>query len=88
MAFYDGLLTRVYGGDSHQGDTLDSHTLIDVGLIQAGESVSLNEEFIAYITRGSGTINGRAVSDGDLVRDNKLEFSAEEDTHLIVIHCR
>jgi len=82
-----GLLTRVYGGDSHQDDTFDSHTFIDVGLIKSGAGITLNQSFLAYITCGSGTINGQAVTEGDLVRDQDLVFSAETDTQLILIHC-
>lgn len=80
-----GELTRVYGGGIDQEETFDSHTLIDVGIIPAGKNISLRGEFIAYITRGSGIINGQSVRDGHLVRDNGLEFSAENDTQIILI---
>ncbi len=82
----DGELMRVYGGDAGQDDTLNSHTLIDVGTILAGKSLSLNTPVLIYITRGSGTLNGRPVKAGDLVRDECLEFLAESNTQVIVIH--
>ena len=84
----EGELTRVYGGEAGQDETLDSHTLIDVGVISAGKSISLNSPVMAYITRGSGMLNGRTVKDGDLIRDNRLEFRANDDTQLIVIHTK
>ena len=84
----EGELTRVYGGEVGQEETFDSHTLIDVGLISAGKSISLNTPVMAYVTRGSGTLNGQPVKDGDLIRDDKLEFKASDDTQLIVIHER
>ena len=43
---------------------------------------------MAYVTRGSGTLNGQPVKDGDLIWDDKLEFKAKDDTQLIVIHER
>ena len=84
----EGELTRVYGGEAGQEETLDSHTLIDVGVISAGKSISLSTPVMAYITRGSGTLNGQLVKDGDLIRDDRLEFSAKDDTQLIIIHTR
>ncbi len=82
----DGELQRVYGGAANQDETLDSHTLIDVGVITAGNGISINTSMLTYVTRGSGILNGQHVQDGDLIRDDKLEFHAEQDTQLIVIH--
>jgi len=78
-------LTRVYGGSVSQDETFDSRTLIDVGLLSAGENVSVDGPFLAYVTRGSGHINGESVEDGDLIRGENLEFSAVEPTQLIVV---
>jgi len=82
----EGQLTRVYGGKVDQEETLDSHTLIDVGVIPAGKNISLSTPVMVYITRGSGIFNGHHVQDGDLIQDNDFEFSANNDTQLIVIH--
>ena len=79
-------LTRVYGGSIGQDETFDSHTLIDVGLLSAGEKVAVDGPFLAYVTRGSRHINGESVVDGDLIRGENLEFSAVEPTQLIVVH--
>ncbi|WP_428087974.1 pirin family protein [Candidatus Thioglobus sp.] len=82
----NGELMRIYGGEKNQDETLDSHTIIDVGIILAGDKLSLNTPFLAYITRGSGVLNGEPVKEGDLIRDNKLDFYANDDTQLIAIH--
>ncbi len=51
----EGEVTRVYGGSTDQNETLDSHTLIDVGLLAAGNTVTLDGPFLAYVTRGVRT---------------------------------
>ena len=83
-----GELTRVYGGEAGQETTLDSHTLIDVAIVSEGKSISLSAPVMAYITRGSGTLNEQAVKEGDLIRCDTLEFEAKDDTQLIIIHTR
>ena len=79
-------MTRVYGGSTDQDETLDSHTLIDVGLLDAGDNAKVDGPFLAYVTRGSGRINDVSVSDGDLIRGENLTFNAVEPTQLIVVH--
>ena len=78
-------VTRVYGGDDNQDETFSSHTTLDVGLINTKQTISLDGEFIAYVTRGDGIINGTKVSDGDLVRGNDLTFQAETDSQIIIV---
>lgn len=82
----EGELTRVYGGSTDQVETLDSHTLIDVGLLAAGNNVTINGPYLAYVTRGSGHINDQTVGDGDLIRGENLKFNTAEPTQLIVVH--
>ena len=81
-----GEVTRIYGGATGQNDTHDSHTLIDVGLLKSGQNETINSPFYAYLTRGSGFINGERVADGDLIRGENLLFDATEDTQIILIH--
>ncbi len=81
-----GNLTRVYGGSTDQEDTFDGRTLIDVGLPAAGENIAIDGPYLAYITRGSGHIDGETVGDGDLIRGENLEFKAVESAQLIVVH--
>ena len=82
----NGKITRVYGGQKNQEETFDSHTLIDVGIVLAGEHISLNVPVMIYIIRGKGILNTQSVKDGDLIYDDKLEFMAKENTQIIIIH--
>ncbi|MFZ0255197.1 MAG: pirin family protein [Gammaproteobacteria bacterium] len=83
-----GAMSRVYGGSTDQDATFDSHTLIDVGLLEAGQKASVSGPSLAYVMRGCGVVNGTAVSDGDLIRDEDLAFEATEEAHLILVHLR
>lgn len=78
-------ITRVYGGDSNQDKTFASKTTLDVGLVNAKQTISLDGEFIAYVTRGDGILNGEKVIDGDLVRGNDITFQAETDSQIIIV---
>ena len=80
-----GKINRVYGGDENQDKTFASQTTLDVGLVDAKQTISLDGEFIAYVTVGIGTLNGEKVSNGDLVRGNDLEFQAETNSQIILV---
>jgi hypothetical protein len=79
-------MTRVYGGSTDEGETFASDTLIDVGLLEAGQKASISRQYLAYLTRGSGLVNGTPVIDGDLIRGEDLSLVATEDAQLIVVH--
>jgi len=79
-----GVTTRIYGGFD-ANDAFPSHTQIDVALLNEGENIEFNGEFIAYITRGSGKANDELITDGDMISGNDLEFTASGDTQLIII---
>ena len=78
-------VTRIYGGDDNQDETFSSHTILDVGLVNEKQTISLDGEFIAYVTRGDGILNDTKVSDGDLVRGNDLQFQAESNSQIIIV---
>lgn len=78
-------LTRVYGGDSNQDEIFASKTILDVGLVDAKQTISLDGEFIAYVTVGNGLLNGEKVSNGDLIRGNNLTFQAESNSQIIIV---
>jgi hypothetical protein len=80
-----GKVTRVYGGDTNQDETFTSQTVLDVGLIDVNQKITLSGEFIAYVTRGGGILNGDTVSDGDLTRGNDLQFQARENSQIIIV---
>ena len=78
-------VTRVYGGNDNQDETFSSHTTLDVGLINAKQTISYDGEFIAYVTRGDGILNGTKVSDGDLVRGNNITYQAKSNSQIIIV---
>ena len=80
-----GELTAIYGGSKSQDKTLDSHTIIEVANLAADQKISKDGEFLAYITRGQGLLNGETVKDGDLVRGDHLNFKAVNDGQIIII---
>ena len=80
-----GRVTRVYGGNDDQGNTFASKTVLDVGLVDANQTVFLDGEFIAYVTRGSGMLDKQNVADGDLVRGHDAKFQAETDSQIIIV---
>lgn len=85
----DNQMVRVYGGDKSQNITLDSDTIIEVGLLNQGTNITHKGKFIAYITGGEGTLNGVKVKDGDLIRDDKLDFTVTSDeAHLTLIYLK
>ena len=80
-----GKILRVYGGTDNQGETFASQTIIDVGLIDANQKISFDGEFIAYVTKGEGTLNGELVIDGDLIHGNNLTFEAKTNSQIITV---
>jgi redox-sensitive bicupin YhaK (pirin superfamily) len=80
-----GSLTRIYGGPADQQDTFAAQTVMDVGLLHSGDTAAAAGNYIAYVTKGSGTASGTPVADGDLIRGSDLQFIASEDVQLIVV---
>ncbi len=86
--FYDleqGKHTLIYGGVKTQSDTLDSHTSIEVGILNKGQEITKNGEFMVYIAKGSGRLTEVSVKDGDLVQGQDLVFTARNDDVLMVV---
>ena len=82
----EGELKRIYGGSVDQDETLDSHTLIDVGVLTPEQSISIAGPYAAYITLGEGLVDGDVVREGDMLRGEDLELTASAATRLIVVH--
>ena len=80
-----GKIIRVYGGSKDQNDTFSSQTVLDVGLLDTNQKISLNGEFIAYVTRGKGTLNGESVTNGDLIRGKDITFQSETNSQIIIV---
>ncbi|NOQ16487.1 MAG: pilus assembly protein [Methyloprofundus sp.] len=86
--FYDlepGKAIRVYGGAKDQEQTLDSHTIMDVALLNNKQHISKSGEFMAYLCLGSGELNEQVVQEGDLVRGVDMDFTATAAVQLIII---
>jgi hypothetical protein len=80
-----GKIIRVYGGPKDQNDTFSSQTVLDVGLLDTNQKISFDGEFIAYVTRGKGILNGELVTDGDLVRGENITFQSETNSQIIIV---
>ncbi len=79
-------LTTIYGGKKNQKNTLDSHTIIEVGLLCKGIKIIKDKDFIAYIVKGGGSLNNTNMIEGDLIRGENLNFLSEyNDTMLVVV---
>ncbi|MCK5354670.1 MAG: pirin family protein [Methyloprofundus sp.] len=81
-----GELTRIYGGDESNQADFPSKTKIEVAVLESGQSITVDETFLAYITRGKGIANGEAIENGTLVRGDALTFEAIDNVQLIVVH--
>ena len=81
-----GELTRIYGGEKSSGSDFPAKTKIDVAILNNGQSITVDEPFLAYITRGKGLANGEPIEDGNLIRGESLNFAATDDVQLIVAH--
>ena len=80
-----GKLIRVYGGSDVQKETFPSKTVMDVGLLDAGQEIEIDGKFMAYLTLGGGMMDGENVRGGDLVKGNDLKFRASDETQIIII---
>jgi redox-sensitive bicupin YhaK (pirin superfamily) len=80
-----GKRTHVYGGSKDQQDTFYSKTCIDVANVRSGETVSQPGEAMAYLSKGSGLINGQPLEARTLVRASDIEFTADDESQLIII---
>ena len=79
-------LTRIYGGKNRSCTDFPAKTKIDVTILSKGQQVSVDEPFLAYITRGKGIANDEQVKDGDLMRGESITFKAIDDVQLIIVH--
>jgi redox-sensitive bicupin YhaK (pirin superfamily) len=82
----DGERLQVYGGDKNQDERFSSKTSIDVAILDVGQAVEQDDEVVAYLPKGSGTINGEPIEARTLVRSDGLRFEAAEPSQLILIY--
>lgn len=81
----EGERTRIYGGAASESGPFSSRTMIDVLSATKGQQTQHEGEVLAYLSSGSATINGHELSAGTLIRTNKLEFIANEQSQLILV---
>lgn len=81
-----GEITRAYGGNVEQSETFDSHTLLDVALLNPGQNIDITKPFLAYLTVGEGVVNRESVKCGDLFKDESLQFQAKSNVQLFVAY--
>lgn len=79
-------LTRIYGGDENSNTDFPAKTKIDIAILTNRQQIKVNGAFLAYITRGKGLLNNEPVEDGDLIKGNSIEFEAEGEVQLIIVH--
>jgi len=78
--------TKIYGGDKNSNETFNSHTHIEIGAFSKGAKFSIEQQFLAYITKGIAHVNNEKVQDGDFIRGKGLHFEAIEDSQIIMIY--
>lgn len=79
-----GEITRIYGGNEYSD--FPARTQIDVALLEAGQSLEVSSDFVAYLTRGTGMAKEESTREGDLLRGDELSSKAREAVQLIMIH--
>lgn len=79
-------LNKIYGGKKDQDQTFHSHTAIAVAPLEAGQNIEQSGEVLAYLSKGSGVINGETIQARTLVRADSISFSAAEKSQLIVVY--
>jgi len=79
-------LTQVYGGKPSDDNLFPARTIMQVGLLGQGQTVSLKGEYMAYLCHGAGRANAQVVGEGALIRGMDLDFIADQASHLISIH--
>ena len=81
-----GQRVRVYGGPDDQSECFAARTIMEVVRLDPGAKLIHKTPFLAYVASGSGDANGTAVFEGHLLRDNSLNFSAGEESMLILVY--
>ena len=81
--------TRIYGGNKNQSATFDSQTNIDVVRLSSGESITFDQEILAYVSHGDAEFSDEnqtfSAQDGDLVRSHKTQITTASNVEIIVV---
>jgi len=83
----DGEVKNIYGGNKSQTTTFYSKTAIDVGQLKVGQTAKKSGPVMAFISKGSGIINGKKIEARTLVKsDEPISFEAQEQSQIIFIY--
>lgn len=82
-------ITRIYGGNKNQTNTMASKTTIDIVRLPQGQYIEFNDETLVYVSKGKADFLDEnsvfSAEDGDLIRSYKTEITATSDVEVIVI---
>lgn len=85
-----GPRTKIYGGNKDQEQTFDSHTHIDVSVLNQGDMIQQNGETLVYLTKGRLKVTNSSdtveIGEGTLLRGKDVMISALEASQAIVIY--
>jgi hypothetical protein len=81
-----GRRIRIYGGPENQSGCFAGRTILDVIRLSEGTTLKHETPFLAYVTTGAGVVNGLLAREGHLIRNEKLNFKASEESMLILIY--
>ncbi|WP_218061283.1 hypothetical protein [Pseudoalteromonas luteoviolacea] len=56
-----------------------------IGFIEDHKTLPVSKPFVAIITRGSATINGAKVTEGQLIEGKQMSLTAIENLGLVLI---
>lgn len=83
------VVTRIYGGKPNQQQTFASKTTIDVVRLITGESINIDNEMLAYISKGTAKFsdenNSFNAEEGDLIRSFKTDITASGDVEIVIV---
>ena len=82
-------VTRIYGGTKSQSETFDSKTYIDIVRLAASESIKLDNEVLAYVSKGNAEFADKNstfnAEEGDLIRSYQTQITATTDVEIVVV---
>lgn len=76
-------MTTVLGGNN--SDAFNSNMHCQIGFPANGEQLTTHKPFVAIITRGTATINGEKVKEGQLIEGQEMSLTAISNLGLILI---
>ncbi len=81
-----GKMIRIYGGAQNNGATFDSHTCMEMGMLNPDQQIAYQGEVMLYITRGEAMVGDVMLYDGDLLRGVDVRLQAKTLLQVIVIY--